>query len=318
MTDATRFTAIVVNYNGGVMLRECIHSLMADGLPPDQIVVVDNGSQDDSIALLKQEIPACCIVLIGCNAGFARAVNRGMQEVKTEFALLFNNDARLHNGALAILARHFDHYPKAAFAGGQLLHLDGSKQHSVAAFPSMASVLIPKAVLRFFRHVPLPQGNTPRAVETLVGAMFAVRIRAVEAFGLLDEDFFFFLEETEWCYRAHQQGWQVWQVPEAQAVHLQGSTAKRYEALARIEFQRSKLLYFAKTAPRFARLYPVIFGFQAMINAVSNSVIMVLGGVFFSKSRRRTAVYWRVFLWYITGRPSHVGLPGKCPQGRVT
>jgi Predicted glycosyltransferases len=145
-----------------------------------------------------------------------------------------------------------------------------------------------------------------------------VRIRAVEAFGLLDEDSFSFLEETEWCYRAHQQGWQVWQVPEAQAVHLQGSTAKRYEALARIEFQRSKLLYFAKTAPRFARLYPVIFGFQAMINAVSNSVIMVLGGGFFSKSRRRTAVYWRVFLWYITGRPSHVGLPGKCPQGLVT
>jgi len=317
MNAAQSFTVVVVNYNGGEMMADCARSLMECGLDPARIVVIDNGSRDDSLVRLEQAAPGCRVIRMGCNAGFARAVNRGLAETETEFALLFNNDARLESGAFAALAAHFDRHPRAAFVGGRLLHEDGRLQNAIAPFPRLHAEIIPKSILRRLdpvRHQGRPRGEAPLEVESLIGALFAVRMEAVRDIGPLDDDFFFFLEETEWCHRAHARAWQVWHLPGARAVHAQGGTAKRYNALARIEYQRSKLLYYAKTAPG---IYPLAFSLlllKAATNALSNGLLLMLGGALSARQRARARVYGQVFGWYLAGRPADVGLPDKCPE----
>ena len=315
MTAAARFSVIVVNYNGGEMMSACARSLVASGANPAQIVVVDNGSRDDSLAQLEQAVPGCQVIRMGCNAGFARAVNRGLSTVSSEFALLFNNDARLEAGAFEALAAHFDQYPLAAFAGGRLLYEDGRLQNAVAAFPRLWDEVLPKSLMRRLhpaRYASRPTGDKPLEVESLIGALFAVRMTAVREFGTLDEDFFFFLEETEWCHRAHARGWQVWHVPAARAIHAQGGTAKRYNALARIEYHRSKQLYYTKTLPKLYPLAWALLLLKAASNALFNGVLYALGGGLSPRHRARTGVYWRVFAWYLAACPAHVGLPDKC------
>lgn len=313
---ALRFSVVIVNYNGGDMLLDCVRSVLESGLPMRQVVVVDNGSRDGSMARLEAMWPAGVSVRMGCNAGFARAVNRGLAEVTTEFALLLNNDARLEPGAWNALSEVFDQKARAAFLGGRLLHEDGRLQNAVAPFPRLYADFLPRALLRAVwpaRYRGRPKGDAPLRVESLIGAMFAVRMAAVREFGALDEDFFFFLEETEWCHRAARRGWEVWHVPAARAVHAQGATAKKHNALARIEYHRSRLIYFRKTLPAWYPLSLSLAWLKAGLNAVGNLVLAVLTLGLAPRVRAKAAVSARVFGWYVQGRPAGVGLPDKCP-----
>ena len=316
---ARRFSVVIVNYNGGQMLLDCVRSVRSGLLPADQIIVVDNGSRDDSMARLEAAEPGCVILRNGCNAGFARAVNRGLAQVRSEFALLLNNDARLAPDAWDALAAAYDTLPRAAFLGGRLLYEDGRLQNAVAAFPRLSAELLPRALLRALwptRYRGRPTGDAPLRVESIIGALFAVRMAAVAEFGPLDEDFFFFLEETEWCHRAHTRGWETWHIPAARAVHAQGATAKKHNALARIEYHRSRLLYFRKTAPgRYALSYAIALT-KAAFNALGNALLAGLTLGLAPRVRAKAGVDLKILAWYLQGRPADVGLPDKCPPGR--
>ncbi|NTV10459.1 MAG: glycosyltransferase family 2 protein [Zoogloea sp.] len=316
MNAAERFSVVIVNYNGGDMLVRCVDSVIGAGLAAGNVFVVDNGSRDDSLARLESRHPGCRIIRNGCNAGFARAVNAGLRGVHTEFALLLNNDAELDREALSVLADTFDTIGRAAMLGGRLLYADGRLQNAVAPFPRLLAELLPPALYRCVapEHPPgRPQTAQPLLVESVIGALFAVRMQAVAEFGLLDEDFFFFLEETEWCHRAAAHGWQVWHVPAARAIHAQGATAKRFNALARIEYQRSKLTYFRKTRPALYWLALFLLALKAFANALGGCLGTVLTLGLATKLRQKTAVYVRILFWYLAGRPEGVGLPDKCP-----
>jgi N-acetylglucosaminyl-diphospho-decaprenol L-rhamnosyltransferase len=317
LSAAARFTVVVVNYNGEKMLLDCAQSVIEAGISETQLIVVDNGSRDQSLQQLQNHLPTCRIIRNGCNAGFARAVNKGLREVTTEFAILLNNDARLGPAAPQALAIMFDSHAQAAILGGRLRYEDGRLQNAVAAFPTLTAEILPKALLRWRwpqRYAGRPTGDIPLQVESVIGALLAVRMDAAKQIGLLDEDFFFFLEETEWCLRATQRGWQVWHVPAAVAIHAQGGTAKRYNALARVEYQRSKLLYFRKTTPARYPLILIILFSKAGLNALFNGVACVLSLGLPRRLREKTAVYLSVLGWYLRGRPADVGLPDKCPR----
>jgi N-acetylglucosaminyl-diphospho-decaprenol L-rhamnosyltransferase len=312
-----RFSIVVINYNGEKMLLDCAQSVIAADMGEHQLIVVDNGSRDNSLQQLQSHFPHCRIIRNGCNAGFARAVNKGLREVATEFAILLNNDARLDYAAPKALAEMFDSHAQAAILGGRLRYEDGRLQNAVAAFPTLTAEILPKALLRWFspqRYAGRPTGDAPLLVETVIGALLAVRMDAAKQIGLLDEDFFFFLEETEWCLRATQRGWQVWHVPDAVAIHAQGGTAKRYNALARVEYQRSKLLYFRKTAPAHYLLILIILFIKACLNALFNGIACALSLGLLPRLRDKTSVYFHVLWWYLRGRPEEVGLPDKCPR----
>ena len=318
MTAGERFSVVVVNYNGAGVLLEAVRSAVAEGVLAESVVVVDNGSADGSLAEVEAGAPGVRVLRNGCNAGFARAVNRGLREIgrATEFVLLLNNDARLEFGALAALAEAFDERPKLAIAGGQLRYPGGRLQSAFAPLPTLTEELIPMNFLKWARparYVRTSASGETREVESVFGACLAVRVAALESFGLMDEEFFFYFEEVEWCRRAGLAGWTLAHVPGARVEHALGLTANRFRGEARIELQRSKLQYFRKCGSRGA--YLLLSGFlvfRTLVNAVFGSLAVILTLGLQGKVRRNTAAYWRMSAWHAAGRPEGWGLPGKC------
>ena len=148
------------------------------------------------------------------------------------------------------LITFMDDNPDVGIAGGQLINADGSLQNSIAPFPSLATELLNKRLLRIFfpRNFPGKEREYPFPidVDSLVGACIIVRHKAIDEVGKLDEGYFFFMEETDWCLRMREQGWRVSFVPHARIIHLQGASAAMAKAEARIEFYRSRYRLFNK------------------------------------------------------------------------
>jgi len=316
-----RFSVVIVNYNGGPMLQECVLSVVREGVPASKTIVVDNGSRDNSIEDTQRSIDGLAVIRNSCNAGFARAVNQGIKlaEAETspaEFILLLNNDAQLEPGALRAFADGFDSLPNLAIAGGQLHYPDGRLQSAFAPLPSLAEEILPRILLilimpdRFRRKTLVDQ---PISVECVLGACLCVRSAILPRLGLLDEDYFFFFEEIEWCQRAIRMGTEVYYLPAARAIHGQGQTADRFRGPSRVEYQRSKLTFFRNTrTPAAYLVVSAVLVLRTLINALSGAV-MCVATLFLNKGLRlKTGTYWYLFFWHVLLRPAGWGLPGKC------
>ncbi|HEV2617591.1 MAG TPA: glycosyltransferase family 2 protein [Candidatus Acidoferrales bacterium] len=319
--SGARFSAVIVNYDGGAALVDCVRSIFREGVAAAQIIVVDNGSHDNSLANLAKEISGTTMIRNACNAGFARAVNQGLSKTTGDFVLLLNNDAQLQPGALRAFAEAFDRIPSLAIAGGQLLFPDGRLQNAIAPFPTLTGELLPRALLQWLSPLRF-RGKTasqiPVAVESVIGACLVVRRSILPKLGLMDEDYFFFLEETEWCHRARQLGFEIYYLPGAQALHVQAQTANRFRSQARIEFQRSKLTFFRKTRSRPAYwVVSLLLPAKIFVNAAANTIICVFTFFLSKHFRVKAHTYWRIFAWHMLGRPQSWGLPGKCPQQAI-
>jgi hypothetical protein len=313
----TRFAVVIVNYNGGPMLAECVDSVLCEGVPPDQIIVVDNGSRDSSIDDLLASTPAVRVLRNPCNAGFARAVNQGIQKAAAEFVLLLNNDAALDRGALQAFAAGFDQFSNMAIAGGQLHYPNGRLQSAFAPLPSLTEEIVPRALLKLFaprRFARKSTSDKPMQVECVLGACLCVRASVLPRLGLLDEDFFFFFEEIAWCQRASRMGFEVFYLPAARCMHGHGQTADRFRGPARVEYQRSKLLYFRIN--RGAAAYWAVSAMMVvstLINALAGALACVATLFLNRKLRLKTATYWYLLGWNLFFRPASWGLPDKCP-----
>jgi len=318
MIAGPRFAAVIVNYNGGDMLTACVRSCLSESIPPAQIFVVDNGSRDDSIAALAREIPAVHVLRNPCNAGFARAVNQGIRLSSSEFILLLNNDACLEKGALAAFAEGFDERPDLAIAGAQLRSPGGRLQSAFAPLPSVAEELLPLALLRLLAPERYRRKTTqaqPLAVACVLGACLAVRAQFLPRIGLLDEDYFFFFEEIDWCSRARKLGFKIWYLPAAKAIHGGGATADRFRGPARVEYQRSKLLFFRKT--RSSIVYLMVSAFlvvRTFFNALAAAASCIFTLFLNRRLRLKARTYGYLLVWHLLLRPAHWGLPQKCPQ----
>ncbi len=313
-----RFAVVIVNYNGGPMLAACVDSVLREGVPPDQIIVVDNGSRDSSIANLAADTPAVRVLRNACNAGFARAVSQGIRQAAAELILLLNNDAALDRGALQAFAAGFDQLPNMAIAGGQLHYPDGRLQSAFAPLPSLTEEIVPRALLKLFaprRFARKSASDKPTQVECVLGACLCVRAAALPRLGLLDEHFFFFFEEMEWCQRAGRMGLEVFYLPAARCMHGHGQTADRFRGPARVEYQRSKLLYFRITRGAAAYLtVSAMMVLSTLINALAGALACMATLFLNRKLRLKTATYWYLLGWNLCFRPPSWGLPDKCPR----
>jgi N-acetylglucosaminyl-diphospho-decaprenol L-rhamnosyltransferase len=316
-----RFVVIIVNYNGGAMLEPCVDSALREGVPGPKIIVVDNGSQDGSVESLQRTFETVAIIRNLCNAGFARAVNQGIKHALAQpspanFLLLLNNDAQLAPGALQAFAEGFDSCPNLAIAGGQLLYPDGRLQSAFAPFPSVAEELLPRFLLKLIS----PKGferktvdGSSRPVDCVLGACLCVRSAVLPRLGLLDEDYFFFFEEIEWCQRAWRMDAEVYYLPAARAIHGQGQTADRFRGPSRVEHQRSKLTFFRKTRkPAVYLLVSTVIVLRTLVNALAGVVACVVTLFLNERLRTRAATYWYLLCWHLLLRPASWGLPGKC------
>jgi len=242
-------TAIVVTYNGLPWIERCLESISA--YDP---IVVDHGSTDGTLELVRGKFPHARLIEQG-NLGFGAGYNRGMQAASGRYYLLINSDAWLLEDAAQGLVAFSDEHPRAAIVGPRLLNLDGTLQRSVRGFPTKWRLATEYLFLR--KLAPRSQAlnafyaggfehDRVREAEFVMAACLLVRAEAVAEVGLFDESFFMFSEETDWCYRFVQAGWEVLFYPGAEVVHVGGASWKKdFDPMFR-EQVRGHLRFLAK------------------------------------------------------------------------
>jgi hypothetical protein len=306
-------SVIVVNWNTKELLRECLLSVRrnSEGLRLETCVV-DNGSTDGSPDMIRAEFPNVHLLANESNQGFARAVNRALKQAHGRLYLLLNSDTRVLPETLPRMVTFLDGEERTAVCGAQLIYEDGRLQNSVGNFPTLATECLNKSLLRllFPRRFPGKESPDlqPREVESVIGASMMVKSEAVREIGFLDEEFFFFLEETDWCRRFRERGWKIYLFPGARVIHLQGKTAEKVYSRARIEYYRSRYTYFRKYYGPFTRASLwVALPLRLLVNVAVNGVIS-LGGTLPGKPAERFRVYSRILLWHLKGCPANGGL----------
>jgi N-acetylglucosaminyl-diphospho-decaprenol L-rhamnosyltransferase len=219
---AREVTVVVVNWNAGELLRRCLTSLPTG--PGVELVVVDNGSTDGSVTPALAGTTGARLIPNAENLGFARACNQGIRAGTGRYVLLLNPDAWLLPGALEALIAFMDAHPDAGAAGPALLDPDGRLQPSGGRLPGLRRLLALHPLLERLLAVPaddLRQRDFGRVaeVEEVSGACLIARRAAVDQVGGLDEGFFLYFEDLDWCLRLRRAGWRIYYLPEARVVH---------------------------------------------------------------------------------------------------
>lgn len=249
-------TIVIVSWNCRDYLHRCLESLETAGATEiAEIVVVDNASSDGSQEMVKSQFPFVSLQALDRNVGFAAANNMAMRCAKTPYILLLNPDTEVVGQAIQELVSFMDRRPEVWAAGPLFLNSDKTPQRTGVRFPSLWNMIVetlfvdrlfPRSRL-FGRHRELYADDTrPRAVDYVQGACLIVRSYMVlRNVGLLDDKYFMYFEETDWCYRMKKIGGQVWICPYATVVHHGGG--------AEGHFDRKRVVYYHQGLFRYAR-----------------------------------------------------------------
>jgi N-acetylglucosaminyl-diphospho-decaprenol L-rhamnosyltransferase len=248
-------SVIIVNWNVRDLLRRCLHSILAN-LPACQleIIVVDNGSTDGSPEMVRTEFPQVHLMANPDNRGFTAANNQGLAVARGRYVLLLNPDTEVVGDALETLVAFADAHPDVGVVGPQLLNPDGTVQSSRRRFPTLATALLestwlqpyaPRRLLARYYVLDRPDDEV-QDVDWVTGAALMARREAVEQVGPLDEGFFMYSEELDWCRRFRAAGWRVVYLPTARVIHHEGKSSEQVLPARHIHFQTSKIRYFRK------------------------------------------------------------------------
>jgi hypothetical protein len=299
---------VIVNWNTPELLRDCLKSVfgMIEGIA-FEVIVVDNASSDGSVAMLKVEFPQVRRVENYENRGFAAANNQAFRIMTGRYALLLNSDTVLTEGAVHELYAFMEEHPEAVMACGQLLNADGSKQNSIAAFPTLLSLLVnvPLLEILFPARYPSKRQDYPHPIEvdSGIGAFLIVRKSAIDGVGGLDERYFFFFEETDWARTMKEAGWKIYHVPTARIYHLQGKSVGA-GILSRTHFYRSRYLYFVKwKSTAWSALAAVIIVLRLIVNWVLTGAGVALSLGLHRGLREKWKIYSQLIGWHLRGCP---------------
>jgi len=307
-------TILIASYETRDLLSNCLESIVKACLahPKLQVetIVIDNGSRDGSIDVALASPAAPRIVALVRNRGFAAAMNFGLRLRQGRHLLLLNSDTEIESDVLFRGVELLDASADVGVLGIALVHPDGRAQRSVHAFPGLQTELIPEPILRVMRprgfsarsrSTRQGDGALPREVEAVRGAVFFIRGELLKKVGLLDEGYFFFLEETDYCWRVHAAGYRVLHCDGLRAMHRLGSSSKRRAALAtRIEFHRSLYRFLdRRRGSRVAVIAHTARLVRISITCIGSSLLAVGS----NPARSRFAERWGLLLWHLRGRP---------------
>jgi N-acetylglucosaminyl-diphospho-decaprenol L-rhamnosyltransferase len=249
-------SVIIVNHHSEVLLRACLESLPAAAHPVSfEVIVVDNSGTARASGALDA-LPAVRLLDAGGNVGFARACNLGIAVARGRHLLLLNPDTVAHPGAVATLSRHLDLFPEAGVVAARLLDPDGALQYSCRRFPGPLSILFGRYALltRLFPRNTVSRDYlylewdhaTLRAVDWASGACLMARRDVLDRVGGLDDGYFLFVEDMDWCRRVRDAGLDVLYVPQAEVTHRIGASRGPVPPRVMWERHRSMLRYVRK------------------------------------------------------------------------
>ena len=270
MAEPPRVAVVVVTYDALPWIENCLDSVRGV-----ETVVVDNGSSDGTVEFVRERYPDVRLVEAE-NRGLGAGWNIGIRETTTTYVLLLNADAWMSEGSLDRLVGFADSRVRAAVVGPRLLNLDGTLQRSVRGFPTVWRLATEYLFLR--KLAPRSSAlnafyaggfdhDEVRSVEVVMGACMLLRREAVDEVGECDEDYFLFSEETDWCFRFREAGWEVVFFPGAECVHVRGAS---HSGRLHRENLRGHLLFLSKhrgprVAERARRLLLVSLRLRALV-----------------------------------------------------
>jgi hypothetical protein len=308
-----KISVIIVSWNARELLQKCLESIQETGkLLVREIIVVDNGSRDGSPEMVAQQFPEVALVRAEKNLGFSRANNLGIKRASGTYLALLNSDVIVHPGCFDILARFLESHDDVGLVGPKVLGADGRLQRTCRRLPTIwntlcRSLALDKALSRWpvfsGREMRHWNHNSEAEVEVLNGCFWMARREAVEKVGGLDERFFFYAEDVDWCKRFRDSGWKVVFVPEATATHLGGGSSNNAPLRYSIEMLRANLAYWEKY-----RGIPGLVAFY-LLSILHHAIRLILRGlktIASSDSGSETAYKCKRSLvclrWLLTGK----------------
>jgi len=307
---------VIVSWNVRDLLEACLRSIesgpvavVAPGEPYDgerlgvEVIVVESGSEDGTGAMLAEHFPWVHVIETGENVGFSRGNNIGIAVTRGRYVMLLNPDTEVIDDALPRMVVYMDRHRTVGVVGPRLLESDGvSVQSSRRRFPTLMTAffestwlqpIAPRRVLEQYYVLDEPDDETLR-VDWVTGAALLTRHVILELVGGLDENFFMYSEELDWCRRAKEAGWHVVYLPMAKVVHHGGKSSEQVEAQRHIYFQASKVRYFRKHHGATTALVLQVF---LLANYGSQLLLEALKGLLGHKRelrRARVRAYWQV------------------------
>lgn len=256
MKMLNKTSIIIVNWNTRDILRDCLESVYQQTDPNGlEVIVVDNASSDGSQEMVRQDFPQVRLIANEENRGFAAANNQGMEIAKGRYVLLLNSDTIVLDEAVAKAITFADKHPDAAVMGCRVLNADRSLQPTCFMFPSLLNLLLSGSYLykvfpksKFFGRERMWwwQRDDVREVDVVTGCFMLVRKEAIEQVGMMDDQYFMYGEETDWCYRFKRAGWKVLFTPDAEIIHLGGASSKQIRPQMLMQLRGSILLFIRK------------------------------------------------------------------------
>jgi len=252
-----KLSIVIVNLNTKDLTVDCIKSIYKQELKFDfEVFVVDNGSNDGSVEALKElqkQKKNYKAIFNKTNTGYAKANNQGLRIAKGKYKLLLNNDTVVHKGALESLIEFAEKTPDAGVVGSRLLNIDGSLQMSCYHFPTITNAIKEywfgkKGLFEKFA----PKGKKPVSVDAVVGAAFLITPKAFKKVGILDERYFAYFEDIDYCRQAWKNGLKVYYLPKSVITHYHGATFKK---LASEKDRWKKLIPSSKIYHGFVKHY---------------------------------------------------------------
>lgn len=246
----------IINWNTGDYLKKCLQSIEenVEGISYEAIVV-DNNSSDGSIDMIRNCFPKIKLIENRTNLGFSRANNQAIKKAAGRYILLLNPDTLVLDKAIVKMIDFMEQHSNTGIIGCKLLNEDGSVQMSCRTFPTLNSLFhtftgldtkFPKSPILSHHIMSYWNHDEIREVDWVSGACLIVRHAVIKQIGLLDEQFFMYYEDLDYCRRARQKGWRIYYLPEAQIIHYRAkSTILFYEEMESIS-SNSLVRYYRK------------------------------------------------------------------------
>lgn len=242
-------SVIIVSYNTKKLLKQCLDSVFQHTRGIDfEVFVVDNDSKDGSVEMINHQSSAIKLIANRANLGFAAANNQALRQAQGKYLLLLNSDTILKENSLKKMVDWMEENQKVGIFSCQLVYQDGAVQGSGGYFPTLLRIfnwmffiddlpVIKEIFKSFHPHEPRTGWLSSQYFQKqhfqdwVTGAFFLVRKKVIDQIGLLDEKFFMYMEEVEFCYRAKQANWQVAYVPITKIIHLARKSGSQAGAL---------------------------------------------------------------------------------------
>jgi len=227
-------TIVIVSYNVANFLNDCLYSIKKETRCSYEVIVVDNYSEDNTVEIVQNQHPDIKLIKNQSNEGFAKANNRGFKIAKGRYILMLNPDTVILDKAIDKLVRLMDTHPKAGACGPKNLNPDLSLQHNCHHFPSLIMAFFECLQLRRFfpekrlfgrEHMTYWTYDKVRDVDWITGCSLMIRKTALDGVGFLDENYFIYSEECDFCYRLKKNKWKVLFFPGASITHYYGQSS---------------------------------------------------------------------------------------------